>query len=321
MAADVKRGFFAGIVMSLRLTAGSVKLVFRYPKVLILPLLTLLAVSTLVVVPLGILVWAATKHSNETWTFFGHLYFVTSAAFRDGNIALAVSSAIIETYLLWSIWMIPVLTSVLFFSGVGMDVAVQQVRGHTPDLGAAFRVVGRRFGRIVLLAAFIATVYTWFHYLLTIVLRPIPFVGKWILRGLKLVLTAVSYLMLPIVVYEDAGPWAACRSAWRCVRKTWSGLLVGTGIASAGVFVLTEIIIAGIARQVLGLDDTVVAVFSLAAAGAVYALSVSVAAALRGVLYVYATTGELLPGFEAESLPRIEQPSPFTVPGQAPKAI
>ena len=54
--------------------------------------------------------------------------------------------------------------------------------------------------------------------------------GKWIMRGVRLVLTAVTYLTLPIVVYERAGARQAFRSAWGQVKKTWAGLLVGSGL-------------------------------------------------------------------------------------------
>src|SRR5690349_11008212 len=153
--------FFRGIVISWKLTTASFRMVLDYPKVLLLPALTLLAVGALVVTPLSILVWAIKHHPHPTGRFFSVLYFVTVNAAKSGNWSLALSSAVIETYILWSIWMIPVLTAVLYFATVGMHVATQQIRRQTPNMKEAFGVANQSFWRIVALAAFSATVYAW----------------------------------------------------------------------------------------------------------------------------------------------------------------
>jgi len=48
------------------------------------------------------------------------------------------------------------------------------------------------------------------------------------------------------------------------------------------------------------------------------ALASAVTAALRAVLYWYATTGELPPGFEQADLPQITERKPFTVATAGP---
>ncbi len=308
--------FFRGIVVSWKLTTASFRMVTSYPKVLLLPALTLLAVGTLVVTPLPILVWAIKNHPHPTGKFFSALYFVTVSAAKSGNWSLAVTSAIVETYLLWSIWMIPVLTAVLYFTTVGMHVATQQIRRQTPDMKEAFGVANQNFWRIVALAAFSATVYAWLRYLIYQVLGMIPIVGRWIMGGVRLVLTAVTYLMLPIVVYERAGARSAFKSAWVNVKKTWSGLLMGTGFMFGASFALFELFAWGVAAKVVGNEGA--GILSLVGAGVLYALSSAVGAALRASLYWYATTGEVPPGFEAQYLPEISDRKPFTTPAAAP---
>ncbi|HEX6812793.1 MAG TPA: hypothetical protein VF384_14300, partial [Planctomycetota bacterium] len=224
---------------------------------------------------------------------------------------LAVSSAIIETHLLLSLWMIPILTAVLYFSTAGMHVATQQIKRETPDLRSAFALANANLGRLAGLAAFNATIHAWGRYIVFVGLGLIPFVGYWIVRGLRLALNAVTYVMLPIVVYERAGAREAFRSALRQIRETWSGLVVGSSLVFFAMFCLFEVFIWGVAQQTLGVATS--GVLSLIAGAFLFALSTAAAAAFRAVLYWYATTGEVPPGFPAERLPRIGEHAGFTM--------
>jgi hypothetical protein len=298
------------LVTSFHLTVASIRLVGQHRVVLLLPACTLAVVALLVVAPLALLVHCLQYHPEPTADFFEALYFVTVAAARAGNWSLAVSAAVIESYLLWSLWMIPVLTAVLYFSTAGMHVATQQIKRQQPDLRAAFRLANANLGRLVALAAFNATIYAWGRYIVFVGLGVVPFVGTWIARGLRLVLNAVTYVMLPIVVYERAGARQAFRSAWRQIKQTWSGLLVGSGLVFFATFCLFEVFVWGLAQHALGTATT--GILSLIAAAVLYALATAAAAALRAVLYWYATTGEVPPGFPTERLPQVGERTSFT---------
>ncbi len=306
----IGRRILRNIATSWELTKASLRMVTSQPKVLLMPFATLIAVTLMVVIPLSLLIWTAKNAPDALGGFFKTLYFITVMAAEKGNWSLAWTSAVVETYLLFSLWMIPVLTAVLYFTTVGMHVATQQIKRQTPDLGAAFRVANKNFMRIVALAAFSATVYTWVRYLVFTVVRVIPVVGRWIMRGLRLVLSAVTYLMLPIVIYERAGARAAFRSAWNQVKQTWSGLLIGSGLIFFATFALFEVFAWGVARHVIGAEGA--AVLTLIAAAVFYSVSCAVAAALRASLYWYATTGEVPPGFREEYLPQISERHSFT---------
>jgi hypothetical protein len=298
------------VVTSFHLAVASIRLVGQHKIVLLLPAGTLAAVALLVVVPLSLLLWGLQYHPAPTQDFFEALYFVTVTAARAGNWGLAISAAVIETYLLFSLWLIPVLTAVLYFSTAGMHVATQLIKRERPDLRAAFGLANANFGRLLALAAFNATIYAWGRYVVFIGLGIVPFVGAWIVRGLRLVLDAVTYLLLPIVVYEHAGAREAFRSAWTQIKQTWSGLLVGSHLIFFAMFCLFEAFAWGLAQQVLGMETT--GIVSLIAAAVLYALATATAAAFRAVLYWYATTGEVPPGFPIERLPRIGERTSFT---------
>jgi hypothetical protein len=53
-------------------------------------------------------------------------------------------------------------------------------------------------------------------------------------------------------------------------------------------------------------------ILSLIAGAVLFALSTAVSAALRAVLYWYATTGEVPPGFPTERLPQVGERATFT---------
>src|SRR5712675_3141351 len=89
------------LVTSFHLTVASIRLVGSHRIVLLLPACTLAVVAVLVVAPLAFLVWSLNYHPEPTADFFEALYFVTVAAARAGNWGLAVSAAVIESYLLW----------------------------------------------------------------------------------------------------------------------------------------------------------------------------------------------------------------------------
>ncbi|MEA3190995.1 MAG: hypothetical protein QOD77_1577 [Thermoplasmata archaeon] len=301
---------FESVSTSLRLTGASFRLVFRNPVVLLLPLLTLVTVAALIVAPIQFLVWQAENNPAQFQAFMEWLWAVPLGMWNDGNQEAAVWAFITEGYILWGVWMTFALTATLFFTTVGMDVATQQIRTRQVDFGAAFRLAGRNLHRIFLLAMFNAFVLALVHRL-TFVLGRIPLLGRFIRGAVRLVLTAVTYLMLPIIIYERAGAVGAFKSAWRNVRKTWSGLLVGTGLAFGATWFLFNMFAQSILRGMMGADEWVSVSIVLVSGAILFALASSTAAAMRAVLYWYATTGEVPEGFDGNDLPRLAAHGPL----------
>ncbi|MEA3203388.1 MAG: hypothetical protein QOI63_1063 [Thermoplasmata archaeon] len=306
-------GILTNLQTSFRLTLASFRLIFRKPVVLTLPLLTLLWTGLWVVAPLNFFIWLEQNHPDASHGFWKGVFFVTVNAFESGNWGLAISSAIVTGYVIWGIWMTIALTGALYFVTVGMDMATQQIRTRQASLGQAFRLANRNLGRIFLVALTIATIIAWVKYLTTFVLRLVPFVGRWVNRIVRAALAAVTYLMLPIVVYERAGPISAAKSAWTNVRKTWTGLLVGTGLIYFAGWLLLNVVAMALFQGVLHLKGWDALVPSIVLAGLVYAVASSTAAAMRATLYWYATTGEVPEGFDTSDLPQMATHAPFTV--------
>ncbi|MEK6985713.1 MAG: hypothetical protein AABX89_04970 [Candidatus Thermoplasmatota archaeon] len=302
------------IGISFRLTAASLKLIFQKPIALVLPLLTLAWTALWVLAPVNWWIYQAEHDPDGAAAFWKAVFFMTVNAYEAGNYSWMVTSAMITFYVIWAIFMTIVLTGALYVATVGMDVATQQIKTQDGKLGPAFKLASRNLGRIFLLALTLATLVAWFRYTTTFVLRMIPFVGRWVNRVLRAVLSAVTYLMLPIIIYERAGPINALKSAWRNVRKTWAGLLVGTGLIYFSAWLVLNVVTVGLFQGALGLEGWSAVLPPVILGAILYAIASSSGAAMRATLYWYATTGEVPAGFRIDDLPKVENPSTFTVP-------
>ncbi len=313
-------GFWANTKTSLRLSVASLKLMFQAPGVLALPLGTLLWTGLLAFGPASFFVWLGENHPEASASFWKGLFWIPVAAWQRGDYGAAISGFIIEGYILYAIWLTLVLTGVLYFLTVGMHVASQQIRKHgqTPSMAEGFKVANQNLGRLFLLALFNATVFAWIRYtvrfglgLVTAPVMMVPVLGrlvrKAIVGGVGALLTMVSYLMLPIIVYERQGAMSAMKSAWNNVKKTWSGILIGGGALFGGLWALMNFFAWNLFLVAIpGENVTIAMIFSIVTAAIAYAFASAASAAMRATLYWYATTGEVPQGFRVEDLPEIK---------------
>jgi hypothetical protein len=312
---------FESVVTSLRLSGAAFRLVFRKPVTLLLPLITLAWIGALVVAPVQFFVWWETNAPQASEAFWRGVFFLAVSQFEAHNYVGAAWAAIFTAYVIWSIWMVFALWGVLFVMTAGMDVATQQIQRRDVRIGAAFKLAARNLHRLFLLALVLATLVAWFKYFTTFVLRLIPFAGTWLNRGFRIVLTAVTYLMLPIVIYERAGPVAAFKSAWRSVKQTWSGIVVGTGILYFGIWGLFSLVAKSFLGNALGIKGWGEILLPVTFGAIAFAVASSVAAAMRATLYWYATTGEVPEGFRTTDLPTLKDTGhPFVRAPPAPRA-
>ncbi len=305
-------GIVSNFQTSMRLTGASFRLLFKRPVMLALPVLTLLWTTILILGPTNFFIWLEENHPDASHGFWKGVFFVSVSAFEAHNYQWAFTSALLTGYVIWAVWMTFFLWGALFVTTVGMDMATQQIRTRSASLPAAFRLATKNLGRLFLLALVLATLVAWFRYLTTFVLRLVPIAGRWLNRAFRLILTAVTYLMLPIIIYERAGPISALKSAWTNVRKTWTGLILGSSTMFIGIWVLSSVFASALFDNALGLKGFAAVVPALILGGIIFSFASSLAAAMRATLYWYATTGEVPEGFNAADLPTIQAHHPFT---------
>ena len=185
----------------------------------------------------------------------------------------------------------------IFFNAAIIGCATIRLEGGDPTVKDGLRMAMDNIGRIFLWAVIAATV----GVIIRSLQQRVGFIGKLIMGALGITWTLVTYFVVPVLIYEKVGPWAAMKRSAGMIRKSWGETVVGTlglGIiflllALPGVlFIIIGAAVGGFTGAVAGLVIAIVYWLILAMIQAA-AQSVLVAA-----LYKYANTGEIPSGFE-----------------------
>ena len=188
-----------------------------------------------------------------------------------------------------------------FFNTALVAAASIRLQGGDPTLADGLRLAWRRTGVILQWALLAATV----GLVLQMIEERASIIGRLVVGLVGLAWTLASFLVVPVLAFEDVGPVEALRRSAELFRKTWgeqvaggfSFGLVGFLLAVLGlVLPLTGNALAGQPGMVIG-----------ACLYLIYILLLSVvASAARGIfiaaLYRYATTGEVASGFRRQNL-------------------
>ena len=115
----------------------------------------------------------------------------------------------------------------------------------------------------------------------------------------------VTFLTVPIIVFEDLGPIAALKRSGHLLKQTWGENLmaqIGLGLIGLIAFIPGAIVIAlGIAA-----GDVLVTVPLVAIGAVLLAIAMSIVSALSGIyrtaLYRYAVDGQVPPAFASTDM-------------------
>lgn len=184
-----------------------------------------------------------------------------------------------------------------FFNAAIIGAATIRLNGGNPTLGDGLRIARENVGRIFLWALFAATV----AMILRAIQERLGFIGKILIGLVGVAWSLATYFVVPVLVYEKLGPWAAVKRSASIFKATWGETLVG-GFSMGGIFVLLGL--AGLLAPILGfvvggmtglLVGLVVMVVYWIALGLVSSAASSI---LVAALYRYATTGKVAEEFQ-----------------------
>ncbi len=184
-----------------------------------------------------------------------------------------------------------------FFNAAVIGAATIRLNGGNPTLGDGLRVARENVGRIFLWALFAATV----AMILRAIQQRLGFVGKILIGLVGIAWSLATYFVVPVLVYEKIGPWAAVKRSAHLFKVTWGETLVG-GFSMGAIFVLLGL--AGILAPILGflvggVAGLVVGIVVLVVYWIVLGLVASAASSiLIAALYRYATTGKVAEDFQ-----------------------
>lgn len=174
--------------------------------------------------------------------------------------------------------------------------ANERLRGFDTTLSRAFGVANARLHRILPWAIVSATV----SMIIQAIEERFGFLGRVIGSLLGAGWAVLTFLTVPIIVFEDVGPWVALKRSGRLLKQTWGeNVIAQIGLGLVG-FVAA---LPGVLVAILGFaaGTLVVTVPLVAVAVAWLAIVAAVMAALSGIyrtaLYRYAMDGQVPAAF------------------------
>ena len=191
-----------------------------------------------------------------------------------------------------------------FFHGAIVHGALERLSGGDPTVSSAVAGARSRFGKLMLwglTALTIGLVLSFIQHLL----ERIRFVG-WILSSLvDLAWVVFKFLVLPIVIVENQGPFASLNRSKDLLKSTWGdNLLINVSLNVVGLLLAIPGVIVIVLAAATGFVPVIVAgavlggLYLLAAALFISALN----SVLQSVLYHYAVKGEVPAGFDGQDL-------------------
>ncbi|HII40454.1 MAG TPA: hypothetical protein HA326_04465, partial [Thermoplasmata archaeon] len=178
-----------------------------------------------------------------------------------------------------------------------IGAATIRLNGGNPTLADGLHIARQNVGRIFLWAVFAGTV----AMILRAIQERLGFLGKIVMGLVGIAWSLATYFVVPVLIYEKLGPWAAVKRSAHLFKTTWGETLVG-GFSMGAIFVLAGFagvlpivlgaVLAGVAGLLIGL---VVAVVYWIILGLVASAASSI---LIAALYRYATTGKVAEDFQ-----------------------
>lgn len=190
---------------------------------------------------------------------------------------------------------------VIFFNSALVGAALIYLRGGSPTVSDGLGIAMSKLPSIFGYAVISATV--------GMVLRAIQeragFVGRWIAGLLGVAWTLATFLVVPVLVNKDVGPFEAVKESAQLLKRTWGENLIGNvGIGLAFGLLTILVVLAGMALVFLAISTHSIGVIALTVAlciAAVLMLAV-IQGALHGIysaaVYRYAEEGDAGIGFD-----------------------
>ena len=262
-------GFFERLRIGWQLTKVSLGVLRREKGLILLPFLSLLISGA---------VWAI---------FFITIFFVAGPADPLGAWFFYLGLAVV--------YFVTFFVSIYFNAAV-MGAAMIRLNGGDPTISDGLKVARENIVRIAGWALLTATI--------GLILRAISERFGWIGRIIAGIAGAawniVTYLVVPVLIFEKKGPWASVKRSGSLIRQTW-GEAAGGYLTLGGIFLLLALpgilfilfgaLLGSLVGVLVGLGIAVVYWLILGLLGSA-AQSILVTA-----LYRYATTGKLGFGF------------------------
>jgi hypothetical protein len=210
-------------------------------------------------------------------------------------------SANVATWVLAVCMYIGIAFSQTYFLAALCAGANERLQGRDTTIGNALAVANSRLHRILPWALVSATV----SMIIQAIEERFGFLGQIIAGLIGAAWNVVTFLTIPIIVFEDVGPVTALKRSGHLLKQTWGENLmaqIGLGLISLLAFIPGVLVIG------LGIASGVGVVTVIAVAiGAIYlAVAASIVSALSGIyrtaLYRFAVDGQVPEAFASTDM-------------------
>jgi hypothetical protein len=190
---------------------------------------------------------------------------------------------------------------IVFFNTALASCAIVHFKGGEPTLGDGLSAASRRLPQIAAWAFLAATV----GVILRIIEDKSDKIGQFVVGLLGLAWTAATYLVVPILAVEGAGPFTALSRSVKLLRHSWGEGVVGNfGLGLIGFLLMLPGLALCLLGVFLGMNTPAVLIICLAV-GVIYLVAMSIVlSTLKQIfiagLYVYAAEGQVPGGFSPE---------------------
>lgn len=228
-----------------------------------------------------------------------------------GAVVLGDGDASLIGIILLIVFMLGASIGATFFGVAAAHNASEVMDGRDPTLGGGIAMARRRFGVIVQWALVNATV----GILLQIIGEKAGPIAGALIQALGGAAWGIaSFFAIPILALEGLGPFATLKQSASIVRQKWGESLVGGAaigivtflIALAGIGLIVLGVLTG-SNGVWGLGGPLVGLGVLVVVVAMVVGQI-IGAVFRVVVYRYATSGAIAPGFDEAELQQVFRP-------------
>src|SRR5213595_124368 len=263
-------GFFERLRIGCQLTKVSLRTLRREKGLIVLPFLSLLT-------------------TGVAWIlFFISIFFFTAIPTNPFGYWLFYVGLAIVYYVTFFVS--------IYFNAAVMGTAMIRLNGGDPTISDGLKVENQNLKRIAGWALVSATV----GLVLRAIAERFGVIGRIVAGFAGVAWGIATYLVVPVLIFEKIGPWAAVKRSGSLLRKTW-GEAAGGYLTLGAIFALLALpgilffFVGGFAGGIVGvIVGGAVAVVYWLILGLLGAAAQSI---LVTALYRYATTGKLGFGF------------------------
>ena len=127
---------------------------------------------------------------------------------------------------------------IIFANAALVSAAMIRLRGGDPTVGDGFRIAFNRFGSIFGYALIASTV----GIILNSLARRSNTLGRIAVSLVGLAWNLATFLVVPVLVAEEVGPFEAVKRSAQLLKKTWGEQIVGN-LSIGGVFGLLTLVV------------------------------------------------------------------------------